>query len=312
MDSNTPVTNGTIQATNSQVSMATPNPVAVQPTQVTSIASQVNARVAQTLPPAVLAKLNAAKGNTKDITSPYFHCLLYGEIDAGKTVCAAQFDSPEKVRIIMTRRPEQLMSLRDLNYQYIHASSIEIFRNAVMYPEVIWPDWAKLSDRTLVIDDITQAKDMLNDDNEFTETGQEIKDFRRISKNSKDDFRSMLQLNALNKPMNLILVAQQKQWEQGREIKINPDLPTGLLGMISADFEAVFNIRKTGQNKRELITDTDREMCTRKDDKGKEQTYQIVTFARHKISKNLAGKVIKSKEPAELRAVWEKLKSGVA
>jgi len=281
-----------------------------KPTQVSLVAG-VNAAAARSIPTAILDKLQKQKFNTGEITTPYFRCFLYGEVDSGKSVCAAKFGTPENTRIILTRQKEQLDPLRKKKYEAFHANTVENFRYAVMYPEAIWPEWANLPDRTLIIDDITQVKDMLNDDNSFNDAGAEVKDIRKVSKGSKDDLRDMIQLSALTKPMNLIVTALERSWETGNEIRISPDLPPAMSNMLAADFEFVLNIRKINANARHLITETSREAFIKKDDKGKDTPYQIVRFARNKIPEELVGKgIIKPTEPADLRLLWEKVRAG--
>ena len=254
----------------------------------------------------MLAKLEKQKFNTNDIVSPFFRCLLYGDIDSGKTVTAARFGTPENTRIILTRQKEQVLGLRGEGYKVFHANSVEMLRYAVMYPEVVWPEWAEVPDRTLIIDDVTQVRDMLNDDN----TSETVQDIRRISKMSKDELREIIQLSALSKPMNLIIVALERSWEEGKEIKVSPDLPPAMSNMLRADLEYVLYLKKTGPDTRQISTTLDREPFIKKDDKGKEQTYWINRFARTKIPTSLAGKgIVKPKEPADLRALWERVKA---
>jgi len=277
----------------------------------TPIQQAVQAAGAKTLSPALMKQIEAQKFNTSEIINPYFRCFLYGDIDSGKTTAAAKFDTPEKVRIIVTRQIEQLLPLKKKGYKAFHANTVTLFRTAVMYPEVIWPEWANIEDRTLVIDDMTQAKDIINDDNSSTDEGVEIKDIRRISKGAKDDMRELIQLSALSKPMNLIITALERSWEVGKEIKISPDLPPSMAGMINADFEFVFNIVKENATTRTLITETARESFTKKDDKGKDVPYQLVRFARNKIPEEWVGRgIIRPREPADLRAVWDRIKNG--
>jgi hypothetical protein len=280
------------------------------PTPKPSMVQQVNAAESRKLSPVLLAKIEKAKFNTDSVVSPFFRCFLYGDIDAGKSYAAAKFGTPENVRIILTRQKEQLVALKGMGYKALHASTVELFRTAVMYPETIWPEWADLPDRTLVIDDITQTKDMLNDENSYTDQGTEIRDIRKISKGSKDDLRDMIQLSALGKPMNIIVTALERSWEVGNEVQISPDLPPAMKTMLAADFEYVLNIRKIG-GQRILLTETSRDAAMKKDDKGKDVPYFVCRFARHKLPATLHGTgLVKAKEPADLRALWERVKSG--
>jgi hypothetical protein len=281
-----------------------PKPPIPQP----SIVSGVQKANLAALPATVLAKLEKQKFNTNEIVSPYFRCFLYGDIDSGKTVVAARFGTPETVRIIMTRQKEQLFPLQGEDYKAFHANTVELFRYAVMYPEAVWPEWANIPNRTLIIDDITQVRDMLNDDN----TSETTQDQRRIAKQSKDDLREIIQLSALSKPMNLIIVGLERSWEEGKEIKVTPELPPSMSAMLRADLEFVLYLKKTSPTTRVLYTETDREPFIKKDDKGKEQTYWINRFARVKLPLSLVGKgIVKPKEEANLRAIWERVRTAV-
>lgn len=291
-----------------QIAQATHNSVPPMPAKPPSIVGAVAASNLRTLPADLLKRLEKQKFNTNDIVSPYFRCFLYGDIDSGKTVVAAKFGTPETVRIINTRQKEQMFPLMGEGYQAFHANTVELFRNAVMYPEAIWPEWANIPNRTLIIDDITQVRDMLNDSN----TSDTMQDMRRISKTSKDDLREIIQLSALTKPMNLIIVGLERTWEEGKEIKITPELPPSMSIMLRADLEYVLYLKKTSPTSRVLYTDMDREPFIKKDDKGKEQTYWINRFARVKLPLSLTGKgIIKPKEEANLRALWDRVRAAV-
>lgn len=284
-------------------------PATPQPTTVTSAVRASNIR---TFPPELLARLEKQKFNTNDVVSPWFRCFLYGDIDSGKTVTAARFGTPENVRIILTRQKEQVLPLKKEGYKAFHANTVEMFRYAVMYPEVIWPEWTKLADPTMILDDVTQIKDMLNDENSTNKDGDEVRDIRKISKGSKDDLREIIQLSALNRPMNLIIVALERSWEEGKEIKVSPDLPPSMSNMLKADLEYVFYLKKNSPVSRTLFTEMDREAFVKKDDKGKETPYFINRFARAKLPVSLMGKgIIKPKEPADLRGIWERVRQAI-
>jgi len=298
----------TVDITGKATPTVTVSPVPAQVAQ--PLSQQVNKVLAAAIPAHVMVKVQAQKFEADELTSPWFRCLLYGDIDAGKTVTAATFDTPENTRIIMTRQKEQATPLKGLGYKLFHANTSEMLKYALMYPEAIWPEWAELSNRTLVVDDLTQANDILNDDNSVDASGREIADIRRKSKGAKDDLREMLQLSALQKPMNLILVALERSWEEGKTTLKQPDLPQGMSKMVRADAEWVLCLRKVG-NQRVLLTETDREAYVKKDEKGKDDTYYIERFARYKMSKLLVGKgIVKPKEQADLRALWERVKAG--
>ena len=297
---------------NSTSSSATTPTASTQPTSVQKVAQAVAQATAQkALSPQAMALIAKQKFDTSEVSNPFFRCFLYGDIDSGKTVTAARFGTPEDVRIIVTRQKEQMLPLKKLGYKAFHAPKPELLRLAVLYPEQVWPEWAQIPDRTLVIDDVTQVKDYLNDDNSVNADGNEISDIRRISKGSKDDMRELIQLGALQKPMNLILIALERSWEVGKEIRVSPDLPPSMASMINADFEFVFNMVRESAVKRTIITETSRESFIKKDDKGKEQPYQIVRFARNKIPVEYVGKgIIRPREDADLRAIWNRVKNG--
>lgn len=272
--------------------------VTVAPTASASITSGVSQASAAKIPPNVLDKLQKQKFNTNDIISPWFRCILYGDIDVGKTVTAARFDTPEKVRIIMTRQKEQTLSLQGENYQCFHAENSEMLRYVMLYPEVIWPEWAKIPDKTLVLDDITQAADMAVDDNDSPDT-------RKSFKGAKDDLRELIQLGVLRKPMNFIMVALERSTEIGAEIRIGPNLSPSIASMMNADFEFVFNL-VPGRN---VLTTSNRQAFIKKDENNKDKTFSLVRFARHKIPVSMQNKgLIKPAEPADLRLIWERVR----
>lgn len=273
---------------------------AVQPKPAVSIATGVNAVIANT----VTLPKGLTKGNTKELTSPWFHGILYSETSARKTSTAAQFDTPENTRIIVTRRPEQLIPLRKLGYEFALCENAAAFKYALQFPEKIWPDWAKRSERTLIVDDATEGSALLLEEaKETTSHGQ--KAYGMV----KDDFRDMLKIT-LRKPMHLILVALAKVKENGitNADTVFPDLPPSVMNLIGSELEYCFYIKV---NNWKLLTDRDRFVFQDiNPETQKTQSYTREIFAKNKLELPTVGMpgVLAKEEVLNLRAVWEKVK----
>lgn len=272
-------------------------------TQSSGIANAVSKAIAPTLPKNIEAK----KSNTKDLKSGWMHALIYGETDARKTSTAAHFDKPERTRIILTRRPEQLIPLANENYDYLLVESANDLRYAMQYPEKVWPDWALLPDRTLVLDDVTRAKDMLLEDNEVGESGRELKDMRQVHRGAKDDMQDLLSA-VLHKPMHFVCVALAQVYQNNitREEMITPDIPPAMNRMVTTEFEFCFYINK---QKWQFLTKNETTVYQAKNDKNVLETHVRTTFAKHKLPLGQEN-TIKLYEPMDLRAIWERVRNG--
>src|SRR6185312_7461843 len=201
-----------------------------------SIAGAVTATQAQTSP--VVASLAARVRNTSGLQSPWMRLLLHGMIDSGKTTAAAKFLPPENTRIICTRGEDQLISLRDMGYTYIEVRDANEFQNAAIYCDQLWPDWAKLPERHLIIDDVTKGKDMLIDN-------QDSPNMQKIYGGATSDM-GLLFGSILKKPMHITLIAltkvdQRKEW---KEEVIRPDVNPAMYNILAADSSYIFYIDK--------------------------------------------------------------------
>lgn len=274
-------------------------------------------------PPLISAGVNAATGkamtipkgitkyNTNSLDEGYFHAVVYSETSARKTTTAAMFGSRDDVRIILTRSKEQLIPLKDLDYEFVTVEDHASLMFALQFPEQLWPDWAGRPNRTLVLDDATRAVEMLLEEYSVID-GKEVKDRRRSYTAAKEDL-DMAILAAKKKPQHLIVVALAKVKENPltNEERIGPDLPPSMMSMILTEFEFVFYI-KTSTWK--MLTDRDSTTYTDTDPQtNKEKTYRREIFAKHKLPKGLIGKgIIMKEEPLDLLAVWNKIKAGKA
>lgn len=289
---------------------AATKPIAVP---ASSFSAQVNMSQGKTLAmPKTLTRFNTRELATD---KAWFHCCLYSEFGARKSTTAAIFGSPEDVRIIQTRRREQLMPLRDMGYEAVVAEDESALSFALMYPEKVWPEWAGRPERTLVLDDATEGVAMLLEGSE-TIDGKEVKDPRRTYGEAGKQLRSLIKLS-LRKPQHFILVslARVRETPLGEgsvEERIGPDLPPSMLNLVLTEFEYVFYI-KTGNHK--LLTQPDSFAVTEQDEKGKAVTYRRGIFAKNKLPLEIARKmppVLQQEEVLDLAAVWSKIKSATS
>lgn len=251
----------------------------------------------------VVAALAGRTRNTSNLQSPWMRLLLHGMIDSGKTTAAAKFMAPESTRIICTRGEDQLISLRDLGYTYIEVRDANEFQNAAIYCDQLWPDWAKLPERHLIIDDITRAKDMLVE-------SQDAKDNRLIYRGATEDM-AMVFSALMKKPMHITLVALTKvePKKEMREELIRPDIPPAMNNILSADSSYIFYIDKRQPRDRCLLTSEKVEAFQHYNEQTKAmETWKRYTSARHKIAlADAQAKVLAQYEPLDLAAVWAKI-----
>lgn len=273
-----------------------------------SLAQAVNAAAGHVLP---LPK-GLSLGNTRDIKNLYFHGCIYSYTSARKTSTAARFGTPQNTRIIVTRREEQLIPLKELGYEYAMVKDAAALRFAMAYPERLWPDWAKLEDRTLVLDDATEAVTLLLDD--YSEIdGKEVKDRRRSFMEAGSDLREMIR-GVLNKQMHFVIVALAKIKENPitDEEMVAPDLPPSMMNMLLTELEFVFYI-----DPKTYKFTTDRDSFTFEgpdpSNPNKIKVFKRDVFAKHKLPVDLAGKgLIGRYEQMDLRAIWNKVQTGKA
>jgi hypothetical protein len=275
-----------------------PRPAAIVP----SLSAAVNKAVAKTMPVPKGLKLM----NTRDLSNGWFHACVYSETAARKTSTAAQFDTPENTRIILTRSEEQLLPLRDLGYQAAAVSDAQALTFALSYPEQLWPDWAARPNRTLILDDATEAVAMLLEDASEID-GKEVKDKRRSYGEAGDNLREIIK-TIRRKPMNFIMVALAKVKENPltNEESIRPDLPPSMLSMVLTELEYVFYIKTS--NYKML---TERDFITVKEidpNTNKERIFRREIFAKNKITLGNVGKqLVLKEEELDLRKFWNKV-----
>lgn len=308
-------------------SEAVPAPTPATPTLPAKVAAPakpaVNVVPTGPKPVSITTAVNAAQGakrpvpkgltlfNTRSLAAGYFHGCIYGETSARKTTTAAHFGTPEDARIILTRREEQLIPLRNEGYEVACVKDADSLLFALKYPEQLWPDWATNPNRTLVLDDATEGVAMLLEDASEID-GKEVRDKRRSYSKAGDDLREAVK-TVLSKPMHFVMVALAKVRENGitQEERIAPDLPPSMQNLVLTELEFVFYIKK---NMWKLATDTEYISVTRTNEAtGKEETYKREIFAKNKLPFDLRGKGIVNKvEEMDLAKIWRKVKEGKA
>jgi hypothetical protein len=236
----------------------------------------------------------------------YFHCLIYGKTGSYKTVTAAQFGGPEKTLIIGTRDIEQYkIPLEGKGYRpVVLAHDIETFKWAVQNPEaaadaVGFPEWKQTEDRVLVVDDWTEGASMLVDDNETNDEGKEIKDGRKIYGGVKEDVRVLL--NSLKRRrMHIVFTAltDENDWE------LYPAMPKGARTHIEAAFDYVFFMDKEFKKMKTVPFTV---AYPAKDQFGKDINRLRNGFAKNKVPRDLADKLIVKDEPMDLAVLWQKI-----
>jgi len=253
--------------------------------------------------------------NTRELTSGYLHALLYGETDARKSTTAATFGTPETTRIILVRRPEQLIPLRELGYEVACVDNAEALKFTLLYPESLWPDWTeeKVKERVLVLDDFTRAKDMLLESNEtrVDDKGnvKEVRDQRQVHKAAKDDLADVMQV-VLKRPMHFIGTALAQIYDNKitHEENLSPDIPPGMQRMLTTEFEFVFFIDKKTWK---FVTTQKLEAYTAINEKGYKESHNRYLFGKHKLPCQLEGTgLILQDEEMNLRLIWERVKRG--
>lgn len=264
--------------------------------------------------PAPKAPKGFAGASTRDLDTPYFHGMLYGETDSRKTTTAAEFGGPDRTFILLTRSPEQLIPIAKQNYKYARIDNGDALLWAMQFPEKAadaagFPEWKDREDRVLMIDDMTEGTNFMVDDNSVKEDGSDVKDGRQIYRAVNDDLRSVL-AGLKRKRMHVIYTALAKvaPSQITNEEAIYPDLPSGARGIITADLEFVFYMNKaTGK----MLTKPEYLNYVKKDEKtGKPLTGTRIIFAKHKLPKELVGQtppVVLKDEPMNLQAFWRKI-----
>jgi len=269
-----------------------------------SIASQVNLKTAAKAP--IPPGMGTGK-TTKNLDSIWMRAMIYGETNARKTSTAVTFGSTDDVRIILTRAEDQLIPLIGLDYKYEFCDTMQKLRYAMLYPENLWPDWASRAEPIIVVDDITKAKDMMLDSNEYNEKGVRQNNML-IHRESKAEMAELMK-SLFNKPMHVICTAFANIYENPitHDENVGPDIPPAMLRMLSADFSFCFYIDKAKwmfrtNDFRETYTDVDEKMVSR--------TFTRIILAKHKIPKHLVGKgVINDLEKMDLADIWRRIRA---
>lgn len=280
-----------------------PKPAA--PVSQATLQQQVNKAQAARAP--VPAGLIVA--STKTIISPWLRGCIYGETDSWKSTTAAKFGSPEDVRIILTREESQLLPLRDYGYQYAHCKNYSRFQYAMLYPEQLFgAEWAARSNRVVIVDDITRAKEFIVEANETNEEGKELRDNRMVHREAKADMSQMV-MSLQSKPLHIVFIALAKIYENKFTHKetVSPDLPPAMLGMLTADWDFIFYSDK---ERKLLLTGNRVETYQAKNEKGKVESYTRTVFAKHKLPRDLEGKgVLQEYEKHDLQSLWARIQT---
>ena len=247
------------------------------------------------------------KFNTRDLRSGWFHGLIYGDTHTRKSTTAAHFESPENTRIILTRRPDQLRPLIEDGYEAVNVEDEAALSYALQFPEALWPEWANVPNRTLVIDDVTEAIEMLleSSKDELESGGREVRDPRRTYRQAGEYLRDMLKVT-LAKPQHVVMTALEKVTEKkanGEEL-LAPSLPPSMSALLTTELEFVFWINPVN-----WMFTTDRSRITVSEEvEGKKKTYTREVFAKNKLPWQLAGKgLLRPMEAMDLRAIWRRV-----
>lgn len=280
-------------------------PIIAQPTR--TLSQAVHSAAARTLKMPSGVKIF----NTNMLSSLFFHCVIFGATNSGKTLTAAQFGGPEKTRIINTRNESQLITLQGLGYQGVTVSDFESFQYAALTPELLWPDWAEFPDRVLVLDDITEGAEGAIEENKTTDSGAEIKNTMLVFRGVKTDLREIFR-TVMRAPQHVILTALARTGRDnidGSET-ITPDLPPSIYNMMGAEIEYGFFLDR---EKKQIVTDT--EIISVKDpiavDPSTRQPliHRRKIFAKYKQAADGSPRKVGQREPMDLAAIWQKIQA---
>lgn len=275
--------------------------------------------------------------NQEEDTKDYFHFMLYGNPGAWKTTTAALFQAgpgakfpfsaaegaraAENTRIIVTRRKEQMIPLKGIfpKSHYRVTPDAESLEYALLFPEKIWPEWADLEERTLLIDDVTEGVLTFVDGYRFytdekTGESKEIKDPRQAYKKAGDKMHDLFKVN-LGKKQHVGLIAVEKGYEVDGTIdyRIEPDVPNKVAKLFETELEYVFYLEEGDQGK--MLTRP--RVITRTGSTVNPKTklpdvWREITYAKNKIPLLLTGKgVLQDKEDKNLAAVWAKIQAAL-
>lgn len=237
-----------------------------------------------------------------------FHCLIYGYTGSYKTTTAAMFGGPERTLIVSTRDPEQIrIPLRGLGFRpIVTAYTPDAVLWALQNPEraadhVGFPEWKDHPERVLMFDDWTEGSALLVDDNSTKDDGSEVKDGRKIYGATKNDMRDVLNaVKARHIHTVYTALAAESDWA------VYPDLPKGARTHLEAAFDFVFYCRK---DVKKLVTEDFSLAYQSKDQFGKDVTRLRTGFAKTKVPRVMAGKVLGKEEGLDLNAIWGKIQA---
>lgn len=266
-----------------------------------------------------------------DLRESYFHTMLYGKANTRKTSTGGFFIptlfpnwnerdkraayAAERLRIIVTRRKEQMIPLADYGYKYAVTTDADSLKYALLYPEKLFgDDWANRKDRVLQIDDVTEGVQMLVSDHTFYVDNKgdtkQIKDPRQAYKKAGDEMHDYIKIN-LGKPQHVILTAVERGFEVEGTIdyRIEPDVPNKIMHLLETELEYVFYMEE-GDNGKMLTqpkvvtrTGTAKNPAT-----GAPDMWREITFAKTKLPMKLLGKkVLGNQEEKDLAVVWDKI-----
>jgi hypothetical protein len=272
--------------------------------------------ITQAVTSAVSAKVpkGFVGASTSDLSSSYFHGMIYGETDSRKTTTAAEFGGPERTFIILTRSPEQLIPIASKNYRYAYCESPQALLWALQFPEKAadaagFPEWKDRDDRVLVVDDMTEGTAMLVDENSTRDDGSEVKDGRQIYKGVNDELRAVMS-GLKRRKMHIVIICLAAVFASNiaNEETVYPDMPKGARGIITAEMEFVLFMKR---EQKRMLTSSDYLTFLKKDEKsGKPIPGRRDIFAKHKLPRELTARtppVVSKEEPMDLAALWKKI-----
>jgi hypothetical protein len=258
---------------------------------------------------AVTVPKSVVLGDTNDLGARWFRVMIYGETDSRKSVTAATtFAKPEDVRIILTRRKEQLTPLEGMGYKFAEVTDEAGLVACITHPEAVWsdPTWVNNPNRTLILDDLTEAVGILLDSKDII-NGHVVKNRMRSYDAAGKVLRSSVH-TAFRAPQNIILTATEKIKENPRtgNDRVGPELPPSMMSMVTTELEYVFYIRK-GVWK--LFTTTKYEIYKDRNElTGVEEEFTREVFAKNKLPLRYKdAKILAPEEPMDLGAIWQKI-----
>ena len=270
---------------------------------------------------------NAPKGlklfNTDDLSyeDSFFHGIIYGETGMRKTTMSAQFGKSEETLVILTRHKEQLIPLKGMGVEVALVEDAASLHYALLYTEKVWKAMADTrKDRGLkplgdlkyiVLDDCTEAVNILLDDQAEDEQGRKRKDARKTYLEAGKELREILKMT-FSKKAHVILIALAKVRPNpvtGEE-SIGPNLPPSMLDMVVTEMEFAFYVKPSNFK---LLTQRDQTTFTKLNpETNKQETITRTIFAKSKfpvevIEKNGGKGPLEKYETANLDEIWRKV-----